>query len=226
MRNIISESNIKYFLDWAKDFLKEEISFEKESHGDEGVVYKINTKQNSYFLKIKNDSIFEKERERLAWLKDKIPVPIVLGFTERDGTGAMLLTALEGKNLAVLSKEWEPNKLIDKLVGALHKFHNINTQGWPFDESDPEKILVHGDACLPNFIFNGDSFSGYIDLADCKLAEREVDLSATVWSLQYNLGSGHGAYFLKKYGYEDTTEEIVEKLRNQYESYQKAQGFL
>ncbi len=87
-------------------------------------------------------------------------------------------------------------------------------------------MLVHGDACLPNFIFENDLLSGYIDLADAKLAEPEIDLAATIWSLQYNLGSGHGRTFLDKYGYKEATEFSVDKLYLQYESYQKAHGFL
>lgn len=215
-----------YFIHWAKNLIKNKTTVSREHHGDEGVVYKITSKRGNYFLKIKTNSTFLKERERLAWLRDKLPVPKVVGFTEKDGTGAILLTALEGKNLAVLCKEWPAEKVIDKLADALHTFHNTDTRGWPFDVSDSKKILVHGDACLPNFIFNGDVFSGYIDLADSRLADPEIDLSATIWSLQYNLGIGHGSRFLEKYGYEDTTEDTSNKLRLQYEEYQRTHGFL
>ena len=216
----------EYFINWAKDLLGGDATVVKEPHGDEGAVYKINSEKDNYFLKIKIGSDFSKERERLQWFKDKILVPEVMGFTEKDGVGAMLLTALPGKNLAVLCKEWPVEKVIDKLADALHQFHKTSTEGWPFDEFDSKKILVHGDACLPNFIFNDGLFSGYIDVADARLADVEVDLSASVWSIQYNLGKGHGTYFLEKYGYKDFSEESVEKLRIQYENYQKEHGFL
>lgn len=214
------------FIDWAKNLLGGEVLVEREQHGDEGAVFKIGTKKGNYFLKIKTDSNFTKERERLEWLKDKLPVPRVVGSTEKNGAGAMLLTAIEEKNLAVLCKEWPAEKVITKLAEVLHTFHATDTRGWPFDEADSGKVLVHGDACLPNFIFSGDIFSGYIDLADCQLADIEVDLSATVWSLQYNLGAGHGPAFLKKYGYYDATEEGAERLRLQYVEYQQTHGFL
>jgi len=215
-----------YFLHWAKDLLSIEVIVNKEHHGDEGVVFKIDSKKGNYFLKIKNGSNFLKERQRLAWFENKLPVPKVVGFTEKDGTGAILLTAIEGKNLAVLCKEWPVEKVITKLADALYKFHDTNTQGWSFDEPDSKKILVHGDACLPNFIFNGNSFSGYIDLSDAKLANPEIDLSAAIWSLQYNLGSGHGLQFLEKYGYKNATEATTNKLRLQYEDYQREHGFI
>jgi aminoglycoside phosphotransferase len=162
----------------------------------------------------------------LNWLQGKTLVPKVIGFTTKDGSNALLTEALEGRNLATLSKEWAEDKVIEKLVSALHLFHKTSTQEWPFDKPKPGGVLVHGDACLPNFIFNGDEFSGFIDLGDSKLADIEIDLAAAIWSLQYNLGKGHGSNFLKKYGYKDTTEEMVERLRLEYENYQKEQGFL
>lgn len=85
-------------------------------------------------------------------------------------------------------------------------------------------MLVHGDACLPNFIFQGEKFSGYIDLGDLMVAKPEIDFAAAIWSLQYNLGPGHGKRFLEKYGVQNVTDEMVEKLRLQYEDTQKEWG--
>lgn len=219
-------SNVSdYFIHWAKNLIKNETIVSKEHHGDEGAVYKIDSERGNYFLKIKTDSTFLKERERLAWFENKLPVPKVVGFTEKDGTGALLLTALEGKNLAILCKEWPAEKVTTKLADALHKFHKTNTEGWTFDELDSKKILVHGDACLPNFIFSGDLFSGYVDFADSKIADSEVDLAAAIWSLQYNMGEGHGVQLLKKYGWGNTTKGEVERLRQTYIDYQRAEGF-
>ncbi|MFA5870401.1 MAG: phosphotransferase [Candidatus Paceibacterota bacterium] len=215
------------FINWAKNLIGTNIiKNEKEPHGDEGVVYKIEAGKGNYFLKIKFGSISSKERDRLEWFQGKVPVPSIIGFTTKDNSRALLMTALEGKNLAVLCKEWPVEKVIEKIVDALHTFHGISTESWPFDESDTSGVLVHGDACLPNFIFKGDQFSGYIDLGDSQLASPEIDLRAAIWSLQYNLGAGHGVKFLERYGYENTTEGMVENLRLQYEDYQRAHGFL
>jgi len=220
------ENTISYFINWAKNLINGHVVAQKEPYGDECVVYKLDTKKESYFLKIKIDSTSSKECERLKWFQGKIPVPVVVGFTIKENSKALLTSALEGKNLALLSKEWSAEKVIDKLVYALHQFHKTNTQGWTFDKPDSEKVLVHGDACLPNFIFNDDSFSGFIDLADSRLTDPEVDLAAAIWSLQYNLGSGYGLKFLQKYGIKNATGELVEKLRLQYEEAQKAWGFI
>lgn len=225
MKDIPSGAS-EYFIDWARNLLGHEVFVERERHGDEGVVFKIDTEKGNYFLKIKVGSNFSKERGRLNLLKNKLPVPVVVGYTEKDGTGAMLLTAIEGRNLAVLCKEWPAERVITKFAEVLHIFHATNTHGLLFDSAVQGGVLVHGDACLPNFIFNEEVFSGYIDLADCRIANPEVDLSAAVWSIQYNLGPGHGSAFLKEYGYRDTSEESAKILRLQYEEYQREHGFL
>ncbi|MDP3957348.1 MAG: phosphotransferase [bacterium] len=163
----------------------------------------------------------EKERERLEWLNGELPTPKVVGFTKIDDKDALLLSAIEGKNLAALCKEWSPEKVVDKLAEAVQQFHATDPQDCPFGTFEAGRVLVHGDACLPNFIFHGDNFSGYIDLGDLRVANTEVDLCAAVWSLQYNLGAGYGGMFLKKYGRENVTDELVERLRLKYEDMQK-----
>lgn len=182
--------------------------------------------KGNYFLKLKTNSDFSSEIERLNWLKDKLPVPEVIGSIQNEDVGALLLTAIEGKNLAALSKQWSVENVIDELVRVLHLFHATDPSGWPFEKPEEGMVLVHGDACLPNFIFSEESFGGYIDVGEAALASPEIDLRAAIWSLQYNLGAGHGVSFLKKYGYHDSTEERAEQLRLEYEDYQKAHGFL
>ena len=160
-------------------------------------------------MKIKFESTSTKESDKLKWFQGKIPVPEVVGFITNNNSKALLMTAIQGKNLAVLSKVWSAEKVVDKLVDALHKLHSIEIGDWPYDSNDYHKVMVHGDACLSNFIFNNDGLSGYIDLGDAKIDNPEVDLSAAIWSLQYNFGKGYGVQFLEKYGYLNPTEEIV-----------------
>ncbi len=92
----------------------------------------------------------------------------------------------------------------------------MSAADWPFGGCG--SVLVHGDACLPNFLFSAEQLSGYIDVGNMALGEPEVDLAAAVWSLQYNLGHGYGLEFLSKYGVEQPDEEEVERLRQLYES--------
>ncbi|MDD3607855.1 MAG: phosphotransferase [Candidatus Moranbacteria bacterium] len=211
------------FINWAEKKLGGSILVTKEAYGDQSQVFKLDVLDKRYFLKIGVN--LEKELVRLKWLKGKLPIPEVIDFTKIGDKDALLLTAIEGNNLAVLKKKWPAEKVVDNLANALRQFHTVNIEECPFVElSDSNSVLVHGDACLPNFIFKDDNFSGYIDLGDMTVGNPEVDFAAAIWSLQYNLGQGYGAMFLKKYGMEDATKELAEKLRLQYEDMQQKWG--
>lgn len=210
------------FIDWAKKRLGNNAIVTKEAHGDRSHVFRICNQSDDYFLKIGGN--FEKEIRRLNWLKGKLPVPNVIDFIKIGKKEALLLSAIGGKNLAVLRQEWKAEKVVSELADALRRFHAIDVKDCPFGEFDPGDVLVHGDACMPNFIFFGDSLSGYIDLGDVAVDKPEIDFAAAIWSLQYNLGKGYGLKFLENYGVENATEELVEKLRLQYEDMQKKWG--
>jgi aminoglycoside phosphotransferase len=109
-------------------------------------------------------------------------------------------------------------------VSVLKKIHAVDVKDCPFGEIGANNVLVHGDACLPNFIFDGENFSGYIDLGDATVGNPEIDFSAVLWTLQNNFDKGFGLKFLEKYGVENANEELVEKLRLQYEHIQKEWG--
>jgi kanamycin kinase len=102
------------------------------------------------------------------------------------------------------------------LASALRSFHSVSAEECPFEAYVPGESLVHGDACLPNIIIGGDGSNGYIDLGDMGVGDVEVDLSAAVWSLQWNLGPGFGLEFLKAYGRSDATNRDVDRLRTLY----------
>lgn len=210
----------RIFTDWIKKKLGKPILVTKETYGDQSSVYRLKFLDKSYFLKIGAE--LKKERERLEWLEGKLPVPKVIGFTHINNKDILLLSEIKGKNLAELKKKWPAAKVVDKLAEALRQFHATSIKDFPFKNSSSGNVLVHGDACLPNFIFQDDVFSGYIDLGNLAVSNVENDLSAAVWSLQHNLGSGQGLKFLQKYGIKGATEELVEKLRLQYEKTQES----
>jgi kanamycin kinase len=212
------------FIEWAQKQLGGGAVATKKPHGDQSDVYNLVTQKGSFFLKIAPE--LAKERERLEWLNGKLPVPKVIGSTHSEDKDALLLSAIEGMDLAKLKKEWAADKVIHKLAEVLREFHATDTTGCLFGNPGLGKVLIHGDACLPNFIFKDDKFSGYIDLGDMRIDVPEVDLSAAVWSLQYNLGPGYGLKFLKEYGVKNATEELVEELRLHYEDAQKEWGLI
>jgi kanamycin kinase len=58
--------------------------------------------------------------------------------------------------------------------------------------------------------------NGYIDLGEMGVGDAEADLSAAVWSLQYNLGPGLGERFLSAYGFPDATDHDACRLWAMY----------
>lgn len=219
--DLFNKTEQKY-IDWARKQLQGDATVTKEEYGDQNKVFKLCASNGNYFLKV--GSGLEKEKKRLNWLSKKLPVPKVVGFNNIDDKDTLLLSAIEGVNLAELSKKWPAEKVVDKLVEVLHQFHTIDAKSCPFGTFEPSNVLIHGDACLPNFMFKNDNFSGFIDLGDVAIDSPEVDFSAAIWSLQYNLGAGYGMMFLEKYGVKNVTDKLVEKLRLQYEDMQQKWG--
>ena len=69
-------------------------------------------------------------------------------------------------------------------------------------------VLIHGDCCLPNILFDGNSFGGFVDLGESGLGDRHFDLYWAMWSLGYNLGTDrYNADFLDAYGRDVIDEE-------------------
>lgn len=176
-------------------------------------VYCLDFGPQRLFLKI--GPRLQREYERLRWLEGRLPAPRPLELTSEGSADALLMSAVAGDSLAALSASLPPQAVIARLATALRDLHAAPAADWPFGEKGG--VLVHGDACLPNFLFVGDHLSGYIDVGDMALADPEVDLAAAVWSLQYNMGAGHGLAFLREYGVVGANEEDVERLRLSYE---------
>ncbi len=62
--------------------------------------------------------------------------------------------------------------------------------------------LIHGDYCLPNVIFDGWRFSGFVDVGNGGIGDRHIDLFWGMWTLWYNLGKTEAwsERFLDAYG--------------------------
>ena len=157
------------------------------------------------------------ECERLQWLQGRLPVPEVVAFESLNGNDALVTTAVAGMDLADLKSQRPAGAIVEMLAAALREFHAADTTGCPFKAQIPGAVLVHGDACLPNILcHNGGALSGFVDLGGMGVGDVEVDLSAAVWSLQYNLGPGHGREFLSAYGLPDATDKDAGRLARMY----------
>ena len=191
----------------------EPASFTRVLSNEVNAVHRLDFGSRRLFLKV--GPCLQREYDRLRWLAGRLPAPRPLGFSGEGSQDALLMTAVGGDSLAALSDSLPPQAVIARLAAALRDLHATPATDWPFGGKCG--VLVHGDACLPNFLFAGDHLSGYIDVGDMALADAEVDLAAAVWSLQYNMGAGYGLAFLREYGVVGANEEDIERLRLSYE---------
>lgn len=170
---------------------------------------------SSWFLKIGED--LAPECERLRWLDGRLPAPEVVAFESLNGKDALITTAVPGTPLSTLRESKPARGIVEMLASALRAFHATDIGDCPFKASIPGSVLVHGDACLPNILFRDDgTLGGFVDLGEMGVGDVEVDLAAAVWSLQYNLGPGHGLAFLHAYGRTDACRDDVDRLRTLY----------
>ncbi len=61
--------------------------------------------------------------------------------------------------------------------------------------------VIHGDMCLPNFMFTDNAFSAFIDLNDGGVGDRHYDIFWVLWSMWYNFKTdAYTDLFLDSYG--------------------------
>ncbi|MGH3166689.1 MAG: phosphotransferase [Trebonia sp.] len=197
---------------WAAERLSvPESSARKVWGGDRSTVYEI----ASWFLKI-GDSLTP-ECERLQWARGRLPVPEVALFGTLDGKDALVTKAVPGTRLSTLMERRPAGDIVEMVATALRVFHATEAGDCPFKATITGDILVHGDACLPNIHFLDDgTLGGFVDLGEMGVGDIEADLAAAVWSLQYNLGPGHGLAFLRAYELTGVTGEDVDRLWHLY----------
>jgi aminoglycoside 3'-phosphotransferase II len=65
---------------------------------------------------------------------------------------------------------------------------------------DEGRVLTHGDPCLPNVIFDGKRFAGFIDCGRAGLADPYQDLALAARSIESNLGREWLPVFFRAYG--------------------------
>ena len=69
-------------------------------------------------------------------------------------------------------------------------------------------VLIHGDYCLPNVLYNDWNLEGFIDLADSGAGDRHYDLAMGLWTLYRNFKTyEYGWRFLDTYGWGNIDEE-------------------
>lgn len=74
-------------------------------------------------------------------------------------------------------------------------------------------VVTHGDACLSNAIFDGASFSGFVDCGRCGRADRYQDLALAARSNDSNFGGQFAVEFFDAYGIKSIDADKVSYYR-------------
>jgi aminoglycoside phosphotransferase len=106
--------------------------------GESGVdVYRLQSANAATrYLKIEARSTLRElhlERDRLVWLRGKLPVPEVLFFGDEHDTQYLLLSAIEGVDASQLVAQSDPVQMIAALAGGLQQIHAVDYHDCPFD---------------------------------------------------------------------------------------------
>jgi len=179
-----------------------------------GTVWRLEGKTRVVY--VKRAAHMEGERDRLAWLGGRWPVPQLIGLFHGFGDDWLLTHAVRGQPLNDRSIPWTPEAMAARLGEILRGLHSTDGTGCPFGEAGPGHVLVHGDYCLPNVLVEDGELSALVDVGGAGLGDPQVDLAAGVWTLQYNYGPGHARAFLDSYGWKPMTDSEIEKLRRRY----------
>jgi aminoglycoside phosphotransferase len=179
-----------------------------------GTVWRLAGPSGAVYVKRAAD--LQGERDRLAWLRGRLPVPELVGFFHAAGDDWLVTRELPGVPLYDPSVASSPSDVARTLGEILRGIHAIDATGCPFGVSRRGHVLVHGDYCLPNVLVKDGALSGLVDVGGAGLGDPRQDLAAGVWTLQYNFGPTHAREFLDAYGSPTMTDQEIERLRRKY----------
>jgi aminoglycoside phosphotransferase len=104
-----------------------------ESRSD---VYRLDWPGRVSFLKVSPVSPVAElfaERERLDWLRGRLPVPQVLGYAAEDDREYLLLTAIPGIDTSSTELGMKNLDVVRLLAQGLHMIHDVPIRDCPFD---------------------------------------------------------------------------------------------
>jgi aminoglycoside phosphotransferase len=171
---------------------------------------------NSRAVYVKRAAELRGERDRLAWLRGRLPVPEVVGFFHVVGDDWLMTREMPGVPLYHASVGLSPEQVARVFGEILRGIHGTDATECPFGTRKLGHVLIHGDYCLPNILVSDGKLSGLIDVGGAGLGDPRQDLAAGVWTLQYNFGKGFAREFLDAYGAPATTDKEIERLRRKY----------
>lgn len=76
-----------------------------------------------------------------------------------------------------------------------------------------DRVLLHGDYCLPNVILDDWRVSAFIDVGNGGVGDRHIDLFWGVWTLNFNLKTNkYKDIFLDAYGRDKANERLLRAI--------------
>jgi aminoglycoside phosphotransferase len=179
-----------------------------------GTVWRLTGESVAVYVKRAAD--LAAERDRLMWLRGRLPVPELIGFFHAAGDDWLLTREVAGVPLYHASVGWRPARVAGVFGEILRTIHGADATSCPFGTVKRGHVLIHGDYCLPNVLVSEGKLSGLIDVGGAGLGDPRDDLAAGVWTLQYNFGPGYAREFLDAYGAPPMTDPEIESLRRRY----------
>ena len=179
-----------------------------------GTVWRLDGESGAVF--VKRAAELSDERDRIAWLAGRWPVPEVVGLFHAAGDDWLMTREIKGVPMYHASVGWAPSRVAHELGLILRELHAADPTGCPFGAARPGNVLIHGDYCLPNVLVSEGKPSGLVDLGRSGLGDPRDDLGAGLWTLQYNYGKGFARDFLDAYGSPPMNDHEIERLRRGY----------
>jgi kanamycin kinase len=145
------------------------------------------------------------EAVRLEWFSSRLPVPKVVASGLRGGYEFLLTKSVSGVPAHDRSAGWNRQEVASLVGRALRIFHSVPIVDCPFRHPDvgptskEDEVLVHGDYCLPNVLFDAYGCH-YLDVGEAGVGDRYIDIVAGIWSLRHNYGKGSVGILLNEYG--------------------------
>lgn len=166
--------------------------------------------EGDMFLKVLGVEVAEynslrDEAMRLEWLSSRLPVPKVVAIGSRGGYEFLLTKSVSGVPAHDRSAGWNRQEVASLVGRALRRFHSVSILDCPFRHpivgptSKEDQVLVHGDYCLPNVLFDADRCH-YLDVGEAGVGDRYIDIVSGFWSLRHNYGKGSVGNLLNEYG--------------------------